>query len=47
VVLFNRFTLSAGFSAQYRAIPDLESSDEGALRVEIVPTPRLAFGVAF
>ena len=48
VVLFNRFTLSAGFSAQYRAIPDLTASaGEGALRVEIVPTPRLAFGVAF
>jgi hypothetical protein len=48
LVLFNRFTLAAGFSAQYRSIPDLESpAGEGALRVEIVPTPRLAFGVAF
>jgi|GEM_PF-2494282 len=47
LVLFDRFTLSAGFSAQYRAIPDLESPQEGALRVEIIPTPRLAFGVAF
>jgi len=46
LVLFNRFTLAAGFSAQYRAVPDLESSEE-ALRVEIIPTPRLAFGVAF
>jgi hypothetical protein len=45
--LFNRFTVAAGFSAQYRAIPDLQSSEEGALRVEIIPTPRLAFGVAF
>jgi hypothetical protein len=47
LVLFNRFTVSAGFSAQYRATPDLESAEEGALRVELVPTPRLAFGVAF
>jgi hypothetical protein len=47
LVLFNRFTLAAGFSAQYRSIPDLESSEDGALRVQIVPTPRLAFGVAF
>lgn len=47
LVLFNRFTLSAGFSAQYRSIPDLEAPGEGALRVELVPTPRLAFGVAF
>lgn len=44
LVLFNRFTLAAGFSAQYRSIPDL---DTGGLRVEIIPTPRLAFGVAF
>ncbi|MGZ3457808.1 MAG: hypothetical protein ACXU86_04805 [Archangium sp.] len=47
LVLFNRFTLAAGFSAQYRSIPDLESPAEGALKVEIIPTPRLAFGVAF
>jgi hypothetical protein len=47
LVLFERFTLSAGFSAQYRSIPDLESSEEGSLHVQIVPTPRLAFGVAF
>jgi hypothetical protein len=47
LVLFNRFTLSAGFSAQYRSIPDLESTEEGAVRVEIAPLPRLAFGVAF
>lgn len=48
LVLFNRFTLSAGFSAQYRSIPDLTpNAGEGAIRVEIVPTPRLAFGVAF
>ncbi|HYO60091.1 hypothetical protein [Archangium sp.] len=47
LVLFNRFTLAAGFSAQYRSIPDLEAAEEGALRVQIVPTPRLAFGVAF
>jgi hypothetical protein len=48
LVLFNRIALAAGFSAQYRAIPDLESpAGEGAIRVEIVPTPRLAFGVAF
>lgn len=47
LVLFQRLTLSVGFSAQYRAIPDLESSEEGALRVEVVPVPRLAFGVAF
>lgn len=47
LVLFNRFTLAAGFSAQYRSIPDLEAEGEGALRVQIIPTPRLAFGVAF
>jgi hypothetical protein len=47
LVFFNRFTLAAGFSAQYRASPDLESSEEGAVRVELVPIPRLAFGVAF
>lgn len=47
LVLFNRFTLSAGFSAQYRSVPDTESAEEGALRVELIPTPRLAFGVAF
>ncbi len=47
LVFFDRFTLAAGFSAQYRAIPDLESSEEEAIRVELVPTPRLAFGVAF
>ncbi len=47
LVLFNRFTLAAGFSAQYRSVPDLESSEEGSLRVQIIPTPRLAFGVAF
>ncbi|WP_434380388.1 hypothetical protein [Melittangium boletus] len=47
LVLFDRITLSAGFSAQYRSIPDLDSPEEGALRVQIVPTPRLAFGVAF
>lgn len=46
LVLFNRFTVAAGFSAQYRSIPDLES-EEGGVTVEIVPTPRLAFGVAF
>jgi hypothetical protein len=46
LVLFNRFTLAAGFSAQYRSIPDVES-EEGGIKVEIVPTPRLAFGVAF
>jgi hypothetical protein len=47
LVLFNRFTLSAGFSAEYRSVPDLSSSDEGAVQVELVPVPRLAFGVAF
>ena len=47
LVLFDRFTLSAGFSAQYRSVPDLESSEEGSLSVQLVPTPRLAFGVAF
>ncbi len=47
LVLFNRLTLAAGLSAQYRAIPDIESTEEGAIRVELVPTPRLAFGVAF
>jgi hypothetical protein len=47
LVLFNRLTVAAGLSAQYRAIPDLESSEEEAIRVELVPTPRLAFGVAF
>lgn len=47
LVLFNRFTLAAGFSAQYRSVPDLEAEGEGALRVEVIPTPRLAFGVAF
>jgi hypothetical protein len=47
LVLFNRLTLSAGFSAQYRSVPDTESAEEGTLRVEITPTPRLAFGVAF
>lgn len=48
LVLFNRIALAAGFSAQYRAIPDLESpAGAGAIRVEIIPTPRLAFGVAF
>lgn len=47
LVLFNRLALSVGFSAQYRAVPDLESSDAEAVRVEIVPLPRLAFGVAF
>ena len=44
LVLFNRFTLAAGFSAQYRSVPDL---DTGGVRVELIPTPRLAFGVAF
>lgn len=47
LVLFNKLTLSAGFSAQYRSVPDTESTEEGALRVEVIPTPRLAFGVAF
>jgi hypothetical protein len=47
LVLFNRLALSVGFSAQYRAVPDLESPDEEAVRVEVVPLPRLAFGVAF
>ncbi|MFY0568401.1 hypothetical protein ACN28E_31850 [Archangium lansingense] len=47
LVLFNRFTLAAGFSAQYRSIPDLEAGGDGALRVQVIPTPRLAFGVAF
>lgn len=47
LVLFNRFTLAAGFSAQYRATPDLDSPEPGALKVEIIPNPRLAFGVAF
>ncbi|MCY1077352.1 hypothetical protein [Archangium lansingense] len=47
LVLFNRFTLAAGFSAQYRSIPDLEAEGDGALRVQVIPTPRLAFGVAF
>ncbi|HLL52729.1 MAG TPA: hypothetical protein VK447_04225 [Myxococcaceae bacterium] len=47
LVLFGHFTLSAGFSAQYRAVPDLESPEEGAIRVQLVPFPRLAFGVAF
>jgi hypothetical protein len=47
LVLFQRLTLSVGFSAQYRAIPDLESSEEGAIRVQVVPIPRLAVGVAF
>jgi hypothetical protein len=47
LVLFNRLVLSVGFSAQYRAVPDLESPEEEAIRVEIVPLPRLAFGVAF
>ena len=47
LVFLNRFTLAAGFSAQYRSIPDLDASEEGAVRVELVPTPRLAFGVAF
>lgn len=47
LVLFNRFTLAAGFSAQYRSVPDLEAEGGEALRVQIIPTPRLAFGVAF
>jgi hypothetical protein len=47
LVFFNRFTLAAGFSAQYRSVPDLASSEEGAIRVALVPMPRLAFGVAF
>lgn len=47
LVLFDRFTVAAGFSAQYRSIPDLEVAEAGALRVVLVPTPRLAFGVAF
>jgi hypothetical protein len=47
LVLFQRLTLSVGFSAQYRAVPDLESPEEEALRVEVAPVPRLAFGVAF
>jgi hypothetical protein len=47
LVLFNRLTVAAGLSAQYRAIPDLTSSEEEAIRVELVPTPRLAVGVAF
>jgi len=47
LVLFNRFTLAAGFSAQYRSVPDLEAEGGEALRVQILPTPRLAFGVAF
>jgi hypothetical protein len=47
LVLFNRLTVAAGLSAQYRAIPDIESEEEGAIRVELIPTPRLAFGVAF
>ena len=44
LVLFSKFTVAAGFSAQYRSIPDLET---GGLTVQIIPTPRLAFGVAF
>lgn len=47
LVLFNRFTLAAGFSAQYRSVPDLEAEGDGALKVQVIPTPRLAFGVAF
>ena len=47
LVLLDRVVLSAGFSAQYRSVPDLEAPGEAALRVELIPTPRLAFGVAF
>jgi len=47
LVIFNRFTLSAGFSAQYRSVPDPTNPEPNAFRVEIVPLPRLAFGVAF
>lgn len=47
LVFFNRLTVAAGLSAQYRAVPDLESDEEGAIQVKLVPTPRLAIGVAF
>jgi len=47
IIFFNRFTLSVGFSAQYRSIPDPTSSEPNAYRSELIPLPRLAFGVAF
>jgi len=47
LVFFNRLTVAAGLSAQYRAVPDLESEEEDAIQVKLVPTPRLAIGVAF
>jgi hypothetical protein len=47
LVFFNRLTVAAGLSAQYRAVPDLESTEEDAIQVKLVPTPRLAIGVAF
>lgn len=47
LVLFDRFTLSAGFSAQYRSVPDLTVTGPESLTVEFVALPRLAFGIAF
>lgn len=47
LVLFNRLAVSAGFAAEYRTVPQLDSPDPDAFRVELVPVPRLAFGVAF
>lgn len=46
IVFFNRFTLSAGFSAHFSEVPDPENGPD-AVRTEISALPRLNFGVAF
>jgi hypothetical protein len=47
LVFFEHFTLSVGFSSQYRTVPQLDAAEGVTLRKEFVSVPRLAFGVAF
>lgn len=47
LVIFNRFVLSVGFSAQYRTEPDLTDPTGVTIKSRFAPVPRLAFGVAF
>jgi len=47
LVIFNRFVVSVGFSAQYRTEPDLTDPTGVTIKTRFAPLPRLAFGVAF
>lgn len=47
LVFFEHFTLSVGFSSQYRTVPQLDAEAGVTLRKEFVSIPRLAFGAAF